>query len=160
MHLYRASAFPLIREPYLCITIHILLVSKRSCFNLWFPFASGCGLGVRVATVTSVQQRHNSSDVRFLTKTRIDALKKGSGGRSSFSGHVATVFGASGFIGRYVCNRLGKIGTQVMACNWTLRNSWISPWSIIPLDSFLHENDHHLILSLYSFLYVQVLVLF
>lgn len=63
--------------------------------------------------VSGVQHR-NSSDVRFLTKPDISALKKGRGGRSSFSGTVATVFGASGFMGRYLCNRLGKTGTQMI----------------------------------------------
>ncbi|XP_067860983.1 NADH dehydrogenase [ubiquinone] 1 alpha subcomplex subunit 9, mitochondrial [Heptranchias perlo] len=38
----------------------------------------------------------------------------GKSGRSSFSGIVATVFGASGFLGRYVVNRLGRIGSQVV----------------------------------------------
>ncbi|KAG0719216.1 NADH dehydrogenase [ubiquinone] 1 alpha subcomplex subunit 9, mitochondrial [Chionoecetes opilio] len=74
---------------------------------------TGCGLGMRVAAVTSVHHRH-ASDVRFLTNPRMDAIKQGRGGRSSFSGDVVTVFGASGFIGRYICNRLGKIGTQII----------------------------------------------
>uniref|UniRef100_A0A1B6DM59 NADH dehydrogenase [ubiquinone] 1 alpha subcomplex subunit 9, mitochondrial n=1 Tax=Clastoptera arizonana TaxID=38151 RepID=A0A1B6DM59_9HEMI len=47
-------------------------------------------------------------------KNKLPTLKKGTGGRSSFNGIVATVFGNSGFLGTYVCNRLGKIGTQLI----------------------------------------------
>jgi len=36
------------------------------------------------------------------------------GGRHSVSGLIATVFGATGFSGRYVVNRLGRIGTQIV----------------------------------------------
>jgi hypothetical protein len=48
------------------------------------------------------------------TNLNLAGLKRGTGGRSSFNGIVATVFGASGFVGRYVCNKLGKLGTQVL----------------------------------------------
>ncbi len=36
-------------------------------------------------------------------------VKSGPGGRSSKSGHVATVFGCSGFLGRYLVHELGII---------------------------------------------------
>jgi hypothetical protein len=37
----------------------------------------------------------------------------GPGNRSSVTGAVATVFGATGFVGHYVVNALAKQGTQV-----------------------------------------------
>jgi NADH dehydrogenase (ubiquinone) 1 alpha subcomplex subunit 9 len=44
----------------------------------------------------------------------LSALKRGTGGRSSFNGMITTVFGATGLVGQVVCNRLGKIGSQVI----------------------------------------------
>jgi len=42
------------------------------------------------------------------------AQTKLTGGRSSVSGITATVFGASGFLGNYVVNQFGKIGSRVI----------------------------------------------
>ncbi|XP_070611305.1 NADH dehydrogenase [ubiquinone] 1 alpha subcomplex subunit 9, mitochondrial [Erythrolamprus reginae] len=41
-------------------------------------------------------------------------MPHGRSGRSSVSGIVATVFGATGFVGRYIVNHLGRIGSQVI----------------------------------------------
>ncbi|XP_063164466.1 NADH dehydrogenase [ubiquinone] 1 alpha subcomplex subunit 9, mitochondrial [Candoia aspera] len=41
-------------------------------------------------------------------------MPHGRSGRSSVSGIVATVFGATGFLGRYVVNHLGRVGSQVV----------------------------------------------
>jgi hypothetical protein len=40
---------------------------------------------------------------------RLTDMRRGGGGRSSFSGIVATIFGAQGFVGGAAVNRLGKL---------------------------------------------------
>ncbi|EJT98653.1 NADP-binding protein [Dacryopinax primogenitus] len=45
---------------------------------------------------------------------RPPALRKGIEGRSAISGHTITVFGASGFLGRYIVSKLAKSGSSVV----------------------------------------------
>ncbi len=47
----------------------------------------------------------------FAAKLKTDSpygIKFGAGGRSSNNGMTATVFGGTGFVGRYVLNELGR----------------------------------------------------
>jgi NADH dehydrogenase (ubiquinone) 1 alpha subcomplex subunit 9 len=41
-------------------------------------------------------------------------ISHGTPGYSAVSGHIVTVFGCTGFLGRYVVSKLGKMGTQVV----------------------------------------------
>ncbi|XP_069134110.1 NADH dehydrogenase [ubiquinone] 1 alpha subcomplex subunit 9, mitochondrial-like [Argopecten irradians] len=59
-----------------------------------------------VTGVHTVKKRQSS--------TNLANVPRGRGGRSSFSGHVVTVFGASGFIGPKLVNRFGKNGSKII----------------------------------------------
>ncbi|KAK6516604.1 NADH-ubiquinone oxidoreductase 40 kDa subunit [Arthrobotrys conoides] len=48
-----------------------------------------------------------------ITRTGKPIYRQG-GGRSSLGGHTATVFGAAGFLGRYIVNRLARTGCNVV----------------------------------------------
>ncbi|KAM0792101.1 hypothetical protein ACM66B_004805 [Microbotryomycetes sp. NB124-2] len=63
----------------------------------------------------AVQTRHVSNQVVPATTTNNRVfVQKGPGGRHSATGRVATVFGATGFLGRYLVSKLAKAGTQVI----------------------------------------------
>ncbi|KAJ8311123.1 hypothetical protein KUTeg_011323 [Tegillarca granosa] len=67
-----------------------------------------CGAKCPQAAGTVLVQKRNKSDLPLTS------YKRGKGGRSSFNGTVATIFGATGQVGRSLVNRLGKSGSQVI----------------------------------------------
>ena len=58
------------------------------------------------AMVTVIPSCNYASEIR-PREINTAAMKRGRGGRSSFSGDVVTVFGSNGFIGTAIANRLG-----------------------------------------------------
>lgn len=63
-------------------------------------------------TYKPTPQKRNLQDVA-ITRTGKPIIRS-QGGRSSLGGHTATVFGANGFLGRYIVNRLARQGCQVV----------------------------------------------
>ncbi|OQR78095.1 NADH dehydrogenase-like [Tropilaelaps mercedesae] len=66
------------------------------------------------APLGALVSKRNKGSALGTRGDRLESLRKGTGGRSSFSGIIATVFGASGYIGPYVVNNLGKSGGIVV----------------------------------------------
>ncbi|KAF8311057.1 putative NADH2 dehydrogenase 40K chain [Clavulina sp. PMI_390] len=62
----------------------------------------------------SVSTSRTYADLTILPETRKPVISYGPSGRSAVSGHVATVFGCTGFLGRYLVHKLAKAGTQVI----------------------------------------------
>lgn len=60
----------------------------------------------------SVIQRRGLQDIA-ITRTGKPIIRV-QGGRSSLGGYTATVFGATGFLGRYIVNRLARQGCLVV----------------------------------------------
>ncbi|ORZ39596.1 hypothetical protein BCR44DRAFT_1412010 [Catenaria anguillulae PL171] len=60
--------------------------------------------------------KRSYSDIVRLSNAKKGAvtIKYGPGGRSSSSGLTVTVFGCTGFLGRYVVNRLGQVGSSII----------------------------------------------
>ena len=62
----------------------------------------------------SASSSSSSLQHHFEKELPVDFEKKGTGGRSSYSGITAAVFGSTGFLGRYVVNHLAKNGSRVL----------------------------------------------
>ncbi|MCO5589756.1 hypothetical protein L7F22_043725 [Adiantum nelumboides] len=82
---------------------------------------TGCGQSVSLRSAKASSsflkiQSHQLHDLTIKRKTGLPIQRAGpfGGGRSSVSGHVATVFGCTGFLGRYLVNKLAQKGTQVV----------------------------------------------
>lgn len=67
----------------------------------------------KAASVTVVIKR-DFQEVVHEQHDNLTAYRRGTGGPASFSGVVATVFGATGFLGTYVVNRLAQMGSQII----------------------------------------------
>ncbi|KAF2728261.1 NAD(P)-binding protein [Polyplosphaeria fusca] len=84
----------------------------RHCARSAAPLTAQLSSTTQIALAPRVCRRNLNQDVR-ITRTGKPLLTV-SGGRSSIGGYTATVFGATGFLGRYIVNRLARSGCTVV----------------------------------------------
>jgi len=79
-------------------------------------FASGpAARHLVVRSQPVVKSTRNARRIHDITITRTGKpIFRQSGGRSSLGGHCVTVLGATGFLGRYIVNRLARSGCSVV----------------------------------------------
>ncbi|XP_039013827.1 NADH dehydrogenase [ubiquinone] 1 alpha subcomplex subunit 9, mitochondrial-like [Hibiscus syriacus] len=82
----------------------ILQVFRRNCKVVSVPF--------RLWRIGGDHPRYGSTLASHKGTGHL--IRKGTGGRSSVSGIIAIVFGATGFLGRYLVQQLAKMGSQVL----------------------------------------------
>ncbi|KAL7951164.1 hypothetical protein V8C42DRAFT_303266 [Trichoderma barbatum] len=88
---------------------HQLFPAANSANMVFALFSRGA---LRTSVSAGVSSTRSLSDVA-ITRTGKTILRT-EGGRSSLGGHTATVFGATGQLGRYIVNRLARQGCTVI----------------------------------------------
>ena len=68
-----------------------------------------CSANLPKAASLAVLIKRDFQEVVHQQHDNVTAYRRGTGGAGSFSGVVATVFGATGFLGTYVVSRLGML---------------------------------------------------
>ncbi|KAF8527441.1 NAD(P)-binding protein [Hysterangium stoloniferum] len=66
------------------------------------------------AILINILHRRHLHDILAYGPTYKPTIAYGPAGRSADTGHVATVFGCTGFLGRYLVHKLAKEGTKVI----------------------------------------------
>jgi len=89
---------------------------------------------IPVISEAAAQKRHASSQDFHP--------RRGPGGRSSFNGVVATVFGATGFLGRYTVNRLARCGSQVIVPHRCIEDHMKHLKPMGDLGQIMYNNFH------------------
>ncbi len=129
--LCRNAGFPN-RHPKSPTTASLALcASTRACSWVACALRSGVvSLLVRSLSVTSSPLVSFAMKVMSARHLHTKIIPHGAGGRASVSGVVATVFGSTGFLGRYVVNKLGEWVHQqpiFLLCEWHHRGTGMIP---------------------------------